>query len=95
VKPQGRRRRALEASFVIVIDSFLSGRILAFDAAAAAAAARARAIQKRRGLAASLPDNQIAGIALAHECTIATGDVGDFAHLGIPLLNPWEVGARE
>jgi toxin FitB len=92
-KPQGRRRRALEESFASVIDGVLARRILTFDEAAAAAGARARAIQRRRGLTASVPDSQIAGIAMFHGHAIATRNVADFAHLGLPLINPWVDGA--
>ena len=92
-KPQGRRRRALEDAFATVIEGLLAKRILAFDEAAAAASARARAIQRRRGITASIPDSQIAGIAMVHGFPLATGEVADFAHLGIPVINPWADGA--
>lgn len=90
-KPAGRRRKALEDAFEDVIGTLLGHRIVDFDAAAAVEAGRARAVQKRRGKIASIPDSQIAGIALARRASIATGDIGDFAHLGIALINPWDV----
>lgn len=92
-KSQGRRRRALEQAFGTVIEGLLANRILAFDETAATASARARAMQRRRGITTSIPDSQIAGIAMVHGYALATGDVADFAHLGIPVINPWADGS--
>jgi len=36
-----------------------------------------------------LADLQIAGIAAANECSLATRNVGDFRGLGIDLIDPW------
>jgi predicted nucleic acid-binding protein len=38
-------------------------------------------------------DALIAAIALAHSMTLATRNTGDFAGLGLPLVNPFEIGA--
>ena len=89
IKPQGRRRTALEAAFEDVLGNLLAHRVVIFDEAAAIAAGEAHAIHKKKGITVSIPDSQIAGIALAHGVPIATSDIGDFAHLGIPLINPW------
>lgn len=35
-------------------------------------------------------DAMIAGIALAHGCTVVTRNVRHFAGANVPLLNPWE-----
>ncbi len=37
----------------------------------------------------SQPDLFIAAIAALHGLTIVTRDSGDFAHTGVPVLNPW------
>lgn len=91
-KPQGRRRRVLDEAFEDVVTNLLGRRVIHFDDAAAIAAGRARAIHKRRGVTVSIPDSQIAGIALVHGVPIVTGDVDDFDHLGIHLVNPWLPG---
>lgn len=36
-----------------------------------------------------LPDLEIAGIALANECSLATRNISDFRGLGIDLIDPW------
>lgn len=91
-KPQGRRRRVLEEAFQDVLTNLLGRRVVEFDLAAAEAAGRARAVHKRRGVAVSIPDSQIAGIALDRGVPIATRDVDGFGHLGITLVNPWSSG---
>ncbi len=36
-------------------------------------------------------DAMLAATALRHGLTLATRNTGDFRHLPVPLLNPWEV----
>lgn len=43
-----------------------------------------------RGRPISIPDAQIAAIALAHGATLATRNAKDFDGTGIALVNPWE-----
>jgi predicted nucleic acid-binding protein len=35
-------------------------------------------------------DALIAAIALTHGATLATRNIPDFEHCGIPLVNPWQ-----
>lgn len=62
-------------------------RILPIDAAVA-----------RRCAALHIPDPRpfydalIAATALVHGLTLVTRDTADFAPMGLPLLNPWEIG---
>jgi hypothetical protein len=37
----------------------------------------------------SIVDKQIAAVAQAHQLTLVTRNVRDFAHIGVPLLNPF------
>ena len=90
MKPHGRRRNDLEASFAEIIDVLLARRVLDFSDGAAVAAARARALQKARGITASIPDSQFAGIALARGAPVATRDILDFSHIGLQVIDPWK-----
>lgn len=92
LQPVGRRRRALEASFDLVMGSLLDHRVIPFDADAARYAAKVLDIRKRRGRTISIPDSQIAGLALAQSLPVATRDEVDFSDLGIQLINPWTIG---
>lgn len=90
----GRRKDALANAIARAIRRFGS-RVYAFDAAAAQAAARLLVQARAQGLGVhqipnKLADLQIAGVALAYGLELATRNVGDFAGLGIQLVNPWE-----
>jgi len=89
--PQGRRRRALEAAFARLLEDDLENRVLDFDAAAATSAASLAADRQRAGRPADMRDTQIAGIALARHATLAMRNVGHFADLNVPIVNPWTV----
>jgi toxin FitB len=88
-KPQGRRRRTLQAAYDEIVGGQFTDRIMSFDRASAIAAGHARARQQKRGRTVSIPDSLIAGIALTLGMEIATRDIDDFAGLGIKLVNPW------
>lgn len=89
----GRRKDVLENAIARMIRRFGS-RVYAFDAAAAQAAARLLAQARTRGLGLhqipnKLADLQIAGVAHAYGLKLATRNLGDFAGLGIALIDPW------
>jgi predicted nucleic acid-binding protein len=91
----GRRKDTLENAIARTVRRF-GGRVYAFDAAAAQAAARLLVQARARGLGLhqipnKLADLQIAGVALAYGLELATRNVGDFAGLGISLIDPWGV----
>lgn len=44
-----------------------------------------------QGLTLLVPDGLIAATALEHNLTLVTRNVRDFASLGVPLLNLWEL----
>ncbi len=87
--PRGRRRKALEAAFDAMLREDLSGRIAAFDAAAAEEAATLAARRQRRGRPVDLRDTQIAGIALARRAALATRNVRHFDGLNVNVVSPW------
>lgn len=84
-----RRRRALEAAFDAMLRDDLSGRVAAFDSAAAEEAAKLAARRQRRGRPVDLQDIQIAGIALTRRAALATRNVRHFDGLNVNLVNPW------
>ena len=91
--PVGRRRDRLQSAVALAIDRFRP-RILPFDERAAQMAAELFVLARSGGrplhqVPDKLPDLQIAGIALANECPLATRDVADFRGLGIDLIDPW------
>ncbi len=91
--PAGRRRDRLHSAVTLALERFRP-RVLSFDEAAVRAAANLFALARSSGLPlhqmpTKLADLQIAGIAAANECSLATRNVGDFRGLGIDLIDPW------
>lgn len=88
--PSGRRRRALERSFTLLLEEDLENRVLDFDAGAVTAAATLAAARQRAGRPADMRDTQIAGIAIARRATLATRNVRHFPDLTVPVVDPWD-----
>ncbi|WP_029923331.1 type II toxin-antitoxin system VapC family toxin [Nevskia soli] len=88
--PAGRRRQALEAAFMQLLEEDLENRVLPFDDAAAAEAAALAARRQIAGRPVDFRDTQIAGIALARRAMLVTRNVRHFADLAIQVVNPWE-----
>lgn len=89
VLPYGRRRNDLQAMTSGVIAQHRE-HILPLERDAAERAAALRVHARREGRVLGLADALIAGIASIHALTVATRNVGDFAGLGVDVLNPWE-----
>ena len=87
--PAGRRRRALERSFGLLLEQDLENRVLDFDAGAATAAAVLAAARLRAGRPVEMRDTQIAGIAIARRAALATRNVRHFPDLTVPVIDPW------
>lgn len=90
----GKRKEALENAVARAVRRF-AARVYAFDAAAAQTASRLLVLARAQGLGShqlpqKLADLQIAGIAASYGLQLATRNVGDFAGLGIELINPWD-----
>ena len=66
-----------------------SGRVLPFDLNATHEFGRLSARRERIGRRMEPMDAMIATIALAHGAALATRDVGDFADLGLELIDPF------
>lgn len=87
--PSGRRRKTLEGKFSHVLIDVFERQVIAFDQAAAISAGHVYAELKSKGRNVSVPDGQIAGLAIFIQATLATRNTKDFSGLGIPLINPW------
>jgi predicted nucleic acid-binding protein len=85
----GRRRRALETRLTEWRLRY-AGRTLAFGPSAAMRYGPMLAAVVAGGRTMSLPDAQIAALALDEQASVATRNVRDFAASGIMLVNPWE-----
>jgi predicted nucleic acid-binding protein len=85
----GRRRRDLEARLTEWRLRY-AGRTLAFGPSAAMRYGPMLAAVVAGGRTMSLPDAQIAALALDEQAKVATRNVRDFAPSGIMLVDPWE-----
>jgi predicted nucleic acid-binding protein len=88
--PEGRRRAGLDTSLRQVLARSFRDRILSFDQAAAMVYGTIVPMRLTMGRPISIPDAQIAAIALAHGATLATRNVKDFEGTSVSMVNPWE-----
>ena len=86
--PAGRRQTLLIENFELILEQ-LEDRVAAFDLAAAHEASELMAASMRRGCPVEIRDTMIAGIALAHNASLATRNTRDFEDSRVPLVNPW------
>lgn len=87
--PDGRRRKKLENAFARALEEDFQRRILSFDLQAAEEAAKLAARRKNAGQPVEFRDTQIAGIVLARQAALATGNVRHFRDLSIKVIDPW------
>lgn len=86
--PSGKRRTALEGQIEAIVQLY-SDRIMPFDEPASAAYAVVLERARKSGRPIQAIDAMVAATALANGMTIATRDEGDFAAVGVELINPW------
>ena len=87
--PLGQRRTDLAAA----VDGFLSvfaDAVIDLDWARARRAGELRADAHAGGRVLHLADALIAATALEHGLHLATRNAGDFAGLGLSIVNPWD-----
>ena len=82
------RKLRLDAWFRTEILGTYGDRIVDFDREAALAWGRIKGATSRAGLVRPDLDSQIAATALAHAMTVATRNVSDMAHTGVPVEMP-------
>ena len=87
---KGRRQEAMARSFEALLSEAIEHRVAPFDAEAAQEAAKLMSARKARGRPGELKDTMIAGIAQSKGATLATRNLGHFADLSVPVVNPWE-----
>ncbi|MCY4394786.1 MAG: type II toxin-antitoxin system VapC family toxin [Rhodospirillaceae bacterium] len=92
ILPAGQRRDLLAAEIDAVIGEDFAGRVLPFDSAAARAYAAIAATRRSAGRPILDADCQIAAIARSRDAAVATRNIGDFAHCGIAVIDPWAEG---
>ena len=87
--PRSRQRSSLERYLDKILNDILGARVIAFEASAATATAALMADRQRRGRRGDIRDSMIAGIAIAHQATLATRNVRHFEDLPVAVVNPW------
>jgi toxin FitB len=89
ILPAGKKRSQLMQAIEILLADKIAERIAPFDTVAAQHAADLMASRYRSGQTKELRDTMIAGIALAHNATLATRNTEHFQDLSVPVINPW------
>ena len=84
--PKAQAIRPMLSGWLRGLEQTYAARILPFDAAAANLFGELRG---RRPEQSKLLDLQLAAQALAHDATIATRNLRDFAWTGVRLIDPW------
>ena len=84
--PSGKRRRSLERWFE---DGVAIIHCLPWDAQIGVRWAKLLADLRSAGHAMPIKDSMIAATALVHGLTIASRNRKDFAHAGVPLIDPF------
>lgn len=87
--PQSNNRHYLERWYGELEQHLFVDRILLFDISAVHEFGRIIARRHRAGRPIQPMDSLIAAIALANGMALATRDTGDFAGLGLDLINPF------
>jgi predicted nucleic acid-binding protein len=87
--PSGRRKARLAEAIGELRTRIFSGRILAFDEAAALAYAPAAGRARSAGISLSVPDGQIAAIAISRHFAVATRDHAPFDAAGVQVIDPF------
>ena len=90
VLPEGNRRPLLEDSFYKALEAAFKHRVLSFDEAAAHLYGKMMGHRKLLGRPLSMPDGQIAAIALMNNFSIATRNIKDFVDCEVSLINPFD-----
>lgn len=85
----GARQRDLRSRWERLLAQGFGPRLLPFDGAAAQVYGELFGARRKAGRPADAFDLQIAAIARSRGCRVVTRNVGDFAGLGVEVVNPW------
>lgn len=86
----GKRRTQLEEWLATNLEEWFSGRVLTVDRNVGSYWARLTIAGTRKGNPLPVIDSLIAATALAHDLTIVTRNIKDFASAGVRTINPWK-----
>ncbi len=89
IMPQGKRKQQLQVRFNQFIERAFQYRVVNFDDKAAKIYGKVMGEGRRNGHPMSVPDGQIAAMALSHQAMIATRNTKDFDTCGAVLINPF------
>jgi len=89
ILPGGKRRDSLARAVSDMLLHDFQGRILPFDTDSSQHYAIIAATRRKQGRPISQSDAMIAAICRSHQATLATRNIPDFHHCGIPLIDPW------
>jgi predicted nucleic acid-binding protein len=92
LKADGRVKSALDSWLRVDLLERFSGRIINITIRVADLWGELMADATRRGIALHAMDGFLAATARAHNQTLVTRNVKDFAPFGLPLVNPWDGG---
>ena len=88
--PVGSRQRQLREKAEYMFSALFADRIFDFDVSAARMFGTVLRIRASIGRPIDDMDALIAATALSKGFILATRNIPDFEHCGIPLINPWE-----
>lgn len=91
VLPPSKRRTQLEEWLDRDLPAWFGGRVLPLDKSIADRWGVLRAQAQTKGRPLSVVDGLLAATALQHSLTIVSRNVGDFAVVGVAVVNSWEV----
>jgi hypothetical protein len=89
ILPDGKRKWNLQQRFDQFIKNAFETQIVDFTQDSAQAYAKLMGERKQAGNPMSIPDGQIAAIALANGYAVATRNIKDFKDCGLDLINPF------
>lgn len=87
--PSGRRKETCGRTLNAITRNF-HDRIYGFGTQSAMHYGQIKVRRMAMGRPADELDAQIAAIAKAHDCIVATRNIKDFEGTGVALINPWE-----
>ncbi|HGG60987.1 MAG TPA: type II toxin-antitoxin system VapC family toxin [Gammaproteobacteria bacterium] len=88
--PDGRRKQGLQQRFERFLAKAFQFRVLGFDEPEARVYGRLMGESSLAGRTLSVPDGQIAAIAIHNRFAVATRNTRDFSYCGVQLIDPFD-----